>query len=115
VPLVGARPPKEEHVNTHRIKRFAIPREGELRAVSAAGLSIVVTVVDGRLYAFDELCTHALCSLLEGEVEGKTVVCPCHQGQFDLTTGDVLAGPPPSPLGTYGVRMVGRALELDLP
>lgn len=100
-------------MNTHRIK--GLPEEGELRAARVAGRSVVVTLVDGQPYAFDELCTHAQCSLLDGELEGKTVLCPCHLGQFDLTTGAVLAGPPPAPLTVHPVRMTGDMLELDLP
>ena len=73
------------------------PQDGEMTAVDLDGEKVALARVDGRLYAFDDACTHQKCSLSGGELEGATVVCPCHFGQFDLATGAVLAGPPPSP------------------
>lgn len=40
----------------------------------------------------------------EGEMEGRNVVCPCHMGTFDVTTGAVVSGPPPAPLKTWQVE-----------
>ena len=57
------------------------------------GLQIAVANVDGRYYAFDDTCTHELCSLAEGFLDDVTVTCPCNCGQFDVTTGDAVAPP----------------------
>jgi nitrite reductase/ring-hydroxylating ferredoxin subunit len=101
-------------VTTHRVPEFTAPDEGDLGLVHAADRDIAVTVVDGQLYAFDDECTHAQCSLSEGEIEGRSVLCPCHFGQFDITTGKVVSGPPERPLRTYPVRLVGTTLDIDL-
>lgn len=43
--------------------------------------------------AYDQACTHLTCPVVPAVKEGK-LHCPCHNGWFDLETGDVLAGPP---------------------
>lgn len=79
--------------------------DGGLAAFEVRGNRIALASAAGTLYAFDDTCTHRGCSLAEGELEGTIVTCPCHGGQFDVTTGAVLAGPPPEPVRTYEVRL----------
>lgn len=88
------------------------PAEGEMTAVDLDGVKVAVARVDGRLYAVDDMCTHQACSLSGGDLDGPTVVCPCHLGQFDLATGAVLDGPPPRPLRVWPVRAVDDVVEL---
>lgn len=102
-------------MSTHSIPGFTAPAEGELTSVRVDGHPVAVAVAGGNVYAFDDTCTHAHCSLADGEVEGRTVVCPCHAGTFDMTTGAVLSGPPKTALRTYPARLVGGALELAFP
>lgn len=84
----------------------ARPAIGEMTVVVSDGVKVAVANVDGALYAFDATCTHQGCSLGDGELEGATVVCPCHEGTFDIATGAVLSGPPPAPIRTYGVHLI---------
>ncbi len=97
----------------HRVEGFEAPAEGELTLVEVDGTEVAVTVVAGQLYAVDDECTHAQCSLADGEVEGSAIVCPCHFGRFDLATGAVLDGPPDVPIGIWSARLVEGALELE--
>ena len=96
-----------------RVDDVALPAEGELIAVDADGAKVAVTVVDGTVYAVDDACTHQQCSLAGGEVEGRELVCPCHLGRFDLATGAVVSGPPPSPIGVWRATVRDGALELE--
>lgn len=43
--------------------------------------------------AYDQQCTHLQCPVVPAVDEGK-LHCPCHNGWFDLQTGQPLAGPP---------------------
>ncbi|CAN5878379.1 hypothetical protein BH23ACT12_BH23ACT12_24400 [soil metagenome] len=43
-----------------------------------------------------------------------TIICPCHDGEFDVTTGEVLDGPPEEPLLTYPVRVVGDEVQIEI-
>ncbi|MEF8775253.1 MAG: Rieske (2Fe-2S) protein [Haloarculaceae archaeon] len=47
--------------------------------------------------AYSKVCTHAGCMV--SDVDDTTLVCPCHYGKFDPTSGaSVVGGPPPRPL-----------------
>jgi nitrite reductase/ring-hydroxylating ferredoxin subunit len=97
---------------TFRSTEHPAPLEGELTAVDVGGDKIAVACARGRLYAFQDACTHLQCSLSSGDLEDTTVVCPCHLGRFDITTGAVLEGPPSTPLRTWPARVVDGRVEL---
>lgn len=61
---------------------------------------IVVRDARGNLRAFSAVCTHAGCTV---GYEGGQLVCPCHGGVFDASTGAVVSGPPPSGLAVRRV------------
>lgn len=88
--------------------------EGAMATYQVGSRRIAVARVNDVLYAFDDLCTHAFCSLADGELEGDTVICPCHYGQFDLATGTVLDGPPPSPVRVYPVREADGMVQVQI-
>jgi 3-phenylpropionate/trans-cinnamate dioxygenase ferredoxin subunit len=88
--------------------------ESDMTAFDVGPRQIAVARVDGAFYAFDDTCTHAACSLAEGDLEEGTVVCPCHYGVFDLATGAVVDGPPPQPVGVYPVRVVEGKLQVEV-
>lgn len=100
-------------MTAHSIEGFAAPAEGELVKVEVGGAAVAVAVVNGVPYAVDDECSHRQCSLSDGDVEGTSLICPCHGGTFDLRTGAVLAGPPPSPIGTWRALIVDGALRLE--
>jgi nitrite reductase/ring-hydroxylating ferredoxin subunit len=87
--------------------------EGGLRAFDVRGAKIAVANVDGAFHAFDDTCTHAGCSLAEGDLEDTTVICPCHGSEFDVRSGAVLRGPAREPVETYGTRVEGGSLEIE--
>ena len=62
--------------------------EGELRSVDVDGEHVVLLArVEAALVALDDRCNHAGCLLSKGWIEERTVVCPCHEYAFDLTSG----------------------------
>ena len=75
---------------------------------------ISVARVDGRLYAFDDLCTCAerACPLSGGLLTGTTLMCQCHGSRFDITTGAVINGPATEALMTYAVQEVDGGVEI---
>jgi thiosulfate dehydrogenase [quinone] large subunit len=56
---------------------------------------IVIRHDDGSLSAFSAVCTHAGCTV---GYQGGEIVCPCHGGAYDASSGAVVSGPPPSGL-----------------
>lgn len=87
--------------------------EGEMEAYTVGSQRIAVARLDGVLYAFDDICTHAACSLSQGELEDGSVICPCHFGQYELASGAVLDGPPPAPINVYPAREVNGTVEIQ--
>ena len=52
-------------------------------------------------FVTDDTCTHSKASLSEGDQEGTTMVCPVHEGIFDLETGEAVGFPCTIALKTY--------------
>lgn len=84
--------------------------DAQMRVFDVAGTKVNVTRSEGRLYAFDDTCTHMGCSLAKGQLEGTTVTCACHGSQFDVTTGAVMRGPAQRPVRSRIVQIEGAEL-----
>jgi len=100
-----------------RIGSLAEVPEGELRSFDLPGVRVAVAHVENELYAFGDECTHEGCSLAEGTLGGQedTVVCPCHESEFDLATGEPVGGPAVDPVPVYPVRERDGWLEVGPP
>ena len=59
--------------------------------------AILVRVSESEYYAYGQKCTHLSCPVYFEKERGR-FECPCHEGAFDVKTGNVLYGPPPRPL-----------------
>jgi Rieske Fe-S protein len=79
------------------------------RIYSAAKV-VVTQPARGQYKAFSAVCTHVGCIM--SEVANGTIDCPCHGGQFKITNGAVVAGPPPSPLPARRVKIVNGEVIL---
>jgi nitrite reductase/ring-hydroxylating ferredoxin subunit len=90
------------------------PPEGELARFELNGTAIAVANVGGGLHGIADACTHAQCSLSEGDLNGTHVVCACHVGTFDVLTGEVVAAPPRIPAPVYAVRIEGDDLQVEM-
>ena len=77
-------------------------------------LRISVARVDGRLYAFDDLCTCAdrACPLSGGLLTGTTLMCQCHGSRFDIATGAVINGPATQPLRLHEVQELDGGIHI---
>jgi Rieske Fe-S protein len=71
---------------------------------------VVTQPVRGQYKAFSAVCTHVGCIM--SEVANGTIDCPCHGGQYKITNGAVVAGPPPSPLPPRPVKIVNGQVVL---
>jgi nitrite reductase/ring-hydroxylating ferredoxin subunit len=59
--------------------------------------------------ALDSTCTHLGCRT-RYDADVRRFLCPCHGGAYD-EHGQVVAGPPPAPLGRIAARVAnGRVL-----
>lgn len=93
-----------------RIGKSKDVRPGQMRVFDVSGIKVNVASVDGRVYAFDDTCTHTGCSLAKGKLNGTTVTCRCHGSQFDVTSGAVLRGPASRPVRSRLMQIDGEDL-----
>jgi 3-phenylpropionate/trans-cinnamate dioxygenase ferredoxin subunit len=91
--------------------------EGEIRSVRLGyGRYVLVSRVDGRLRAIDDVCNHGGCKLSDGWREGPNIVCPCHALAFDLADGRLVTETPlATDQGAYPVIGEGGRVRLVLP
>jgi Rieske Fe-S protein len=87
-----------------------VPTPVTLRIARSDGASevvdrrVVYLVKTGdALRALDSTCTHLGCRT-KYNAETRHIECPCHGGVYD-TNGNVVSGPPPSPLASVPVRV----------
>ena len=67
-------------------------------------LAILVRTRDGLYHAYTQNCTHQGCPV-NFERAHDRLECPCHQGAYDLQTGEHLFGPPRRPLTRINLEL----------
>jgi nitrite reductase/ring-hydroxylating ferredoxin subunit len=71
---------------------------------AALDSAILIRTANGEYHAYGQKCTHLACPVYYSRDE-RRLECPCHEGAFDVATGNVLYGPPPRPLDTIEVEV----------
>ena len=66
---------------------------GTVREFQLAGKTLAIANVNGQFVAIDNTCLHRGGPLGEGTLSGKTVTCPWHGWQYDMTTGKLVNNP----------------------
>ena len=77
---------------------------------SIASNGVVIVNLSGSYIAVAEQCTHKKCNV-SYDNSANNFVCPCHNGVFG-TNGNVISGPPKTPLKTYTVTKNGAVLTV---
>jgi nitrite reductase/ring-hydroxylating ferredoxin subunit len=80
---------------------------GGMKCVAVERARVVLAQVDGRFYAFSDICGHRNAPLSRGRLAGHIVECPLHFAQFDVRTGRLVDGPISADLPVYEVRVEG--------
>ncbi|MGP0566957.1 Rieske (2Fe-2S) protein [Nitrospina sp. 32_T5] len=88
--------------------------EGQGNKYEVNGQDIAVYHVDGQFWATADFCPHRGGSLGYGRLDGKTVICPSHGWQFDITTGECLNNVS-GEVNTFEVSVEGDDVFVELP
>ncbi|RKT78138.1 nitrite reductase/ring-hydroxylating ferredoxin subunit [Terracoccus luteus] len=67
--------------------------------------TVVTQPTAGTFKAFDTTCPHQGCPVTK--VADGRIDCPCHGSQFDISTGDRVAGPAPKGLTPKQITVTG--------
>lgn len=79
--------------------------EGEMEAFEVDGEEVLLVWPDGgELCAYQGMCPHQDIPLIEGKLEGKTVMCRAHQWTFDACTGKGV-NPGDTQLAKYPIKV----------
>ena len=78
---------------------------------SVVSNGVIVVNTGGSFIAVTQRCTHSSCNVAYNQ-SSDNFVCPCHGGTFDIN-GNVISGPPPSPLKNYTVSRSGNILTIS--
>jgi nitrite reductase/ring-hydroxylating ferredoxin subunit/uncharacterized membrane protein len=79
--------------------------DGETLRVDWSGVIITMVKQQGKVYAFQEFCTHRYGPLSEGTLYDHQIECPWHRSCFDIRTGKVTAGPAKVDLKSYSATI----------
>jgi len=93
------------------VKAAEVP-PGTIRELQLDGKTIALANVEGKYYAIDNTCIHRGGPLGQGILEGKTVTCPWHGWEYDVTTGKVGASPSVG-VACYTVEVRGEDIFVD--
>ena len=87
---------------------------GQMKLLRVGDRRIVLARTESGYRAFQDACTHKGGPLADGALICGTVQCPWHGSQFDVTTGEVKAGPAKQAIQTYPVSSEGGRILVQL-
>ncbi|WP_082044780.1 MULTISPECIES: non-heme iron oxygenase ferredoxin subunit [unclassified Pseudomonas] len=88
--------------------------DGDVIGIIAAGREIALYLVDGEVFATDNICTHGQARMSDGFLDGCEIECPLHQGKFNICSGKALCAPLTEDLRTYPVKVESGRVLLNL-
>lgn len=86
---------------------------GRIREVQVGNTTVALANVGGSFYAISNTCLHRGGPLGQGALEGKTVTCPWHGWQFDVTTGKASMNPSAG-VACYPTEVRGDEVFVDV-
>jgi nitrite reductase/ring-hydroxylating ferredoxin subunit len=84
---------------------------GWTKAIEVRGKRIALFNVEGRIYATDNACLHQGGPLGGGVLMGEVIVCPWHQWEYNVRTGEMV-GDSSIKLVTYLVQVEGDDIKV---
>lgn len=98
-----------------RVCRLSDVIDDELRAFPVTGVTwpVLVTRVEGELFACPGVCPHEDVALADGDLHGTVITCPGHGYELDVKTGKCVHDPTLN-LRRYPITLVGDEVWVDL-
>lgn len=108
LPTSSVKPTRKLYVGDVR----RIPPGKSINFTDLKGQRLNIVNTGDEFIALSTKCTHLGCQVFWKERE-RLFFCPCHDGFFD-ERGNVVKGPPPAPLTTYKVEVVGQSIYIHV-
>jgi 3-phenylpropionate/trans-cinnamate dioxygenase ferredoxin component len=102
-----------------RLASVAEIPEGGMTMREHDGLTVMLTKIDGKIYAMNDTCTHSGAPLHMGVLGAAgspyLLTCPWHAAHFDVSTGKVYQDTPwATDTEVYPVEINGDDVFVDL-
>jgi nitrite reductase/ring-hydroxylating ferredoxin subunit len=89
--------------------------ERQLKSVTTGGRTLLVTRVEGKLFAMDGRCSHMGFDLSKGRMDEYLVTCKLHGAQFDLRTGERVRNMSAHDLAVYAITEENGKVFVEVP
>lgn len=90
-----------------------LPAEGQAKEFSIRNNVLCVATISGRPLAINNVCPHRGGPLAEGTLKGGKIVCPWHQWEFDLATGQATHSPD-AKTEVYALTVTGDDVVVEI-
>jgi len=81
--------------------------ENKASCFKIEGHNVVLSQVEGEIFALENKCSHAEQTFDKGRVRGHKLLCPLHGAIFDIRDGSVLSEPAFQPIKSYPLKIDG--------
>lgn len=78
------------------------------------GYRIAIYRIGEKLYAIEDICPHMGAFLSNGYCEGSRAVCPWHNWQFDLESGECVTNDNGLTVQTFPIKEVDNQILLAM-
>lgn len=88
---------------------------GEVRLIRADGdIALAVCRVGDEYFACADECSHDMAPFDEATLDGYELVCPRHEGRFDVRSGKATRFPAAWPIETFPIRIQDGDIQVQV-
>jgi 3-phenylpropionate/trans-cinnamate dioxygenase ferredoxin subunit len=97
-----------------KVAKVADIAAGTIKGFLVGDKKVAIANANGKLYAFEDRCSHQGALLSKGALLGDKVMCPVHGEQFDLNTGMPVIMVTHDPIRVFPVKAEGDDILVEL-
>ena len=88
--------------------------QGEMFTFDHNEKKLLLTNMNGKIFATDRTCTHAEADLSNGILTENGLTCPLHLSVFNMDDGTPQNPPAENPLQTYRTKMEDNNILIEV-
>ena len=88
--------------------------QGEMFSFDHNEKKLLLTNMNGKIFATDRICTHAEADLSTGILTENGLTCPLHLSVFNMDDGSPQNPPAENPLQTYRTKIQDNNILIEV-
>ncbi len=88
--------------------------QGEMFSFDHNEKKLLLTNMNGKIFATDRICTHAEADLSTGILTENGLTCPLHLSVFNMDNGTPQNPPAENPLQTYRTKIQDNNILIEV-